>query len=61
MVSIYPKMMIGVGKMNVQTVESIVTEIANEIDSIVFDDINEEVKDIVREILHDHINPEEVQ
>jgi hypothetical protein len=53
-------MTIGVGNMNVQTLESIVTEIANEIDSIVFDDINEEVQDIVREILHDHIKPEEV-
>ena len=47
--------------MNVQTIEKIVAEIANEIESIVFDDINEEVKDIVREILHDHIKPEEVQ
>ena len=53
--------MIGVGSMNVQTIEKIVTDIANEIDSIVFDDINEEVQDIVREILHDHIKPEEVQ
>jgi hypothetical protein len=44
--------MIGVGSMNVQTIEKIVTDIANEIDSIVFDDINEEVQDIVREILH---------
>ena len=47
--------------MDVQTIENIVKEVANEIDSIVFDDINEEVQDIVREILHDHINPEEVQ
>jgi len=47
--------------MNIQTIESIAREVANEIDSIVFDDINEEVQDIVREILHDHINPEEVQ
>tara|TARA_B100001939_G_scaffold284963_1_gene254712 strand:- start:43 stop:207 length:165 start_codon:yes stop_codon:yes gene_type:complete len=53
-------MTIGVGKMNVQTIENIVREVANEIDSIVFDDINEEVQDIVREILHDHIKPEEV-
>lgn len=47
--------------MNVQTIESIVNQIANEITGIVFDDIDEEVKDIVRQALHDHINPEEVQ
>lgn len=45
--------------MNVQTIEKIVTEITQEIASMVSVE-NEEIENVIREILHDHINPEEV-
>lgn len=52
-------MTIGVGKMNVQTLENIVRDITTEIEFLLNDE-NEEIENIIREVLHDNINPEEV-
>ena len=53
-------MTIGVGNMNVQTLENIVRDITTEIEFLLNDE-NEEIENIIREVLHDNINPEEVQ
>lgn len=45
--------------MNVQTLENIVRDITTEIEFLLNDE-NEEIENIIREVLHDNINPEEV-
>lgn len=64
----FTSLLIGrIREMDIQTIENIVREVAKEIDFLIFDggsevsSINEEVQNIVREILHDNIKPEEVQ
>jgi PHP family Zn ribbon phosphoesterase len=52
-------MTIGVGKMNVQTLENIVRDLTTEIEFLL-DVENEEIENVIREVLHDNINPEEV-
>lgn len=52
-------MTIGVGKMNIQTLENIVRDITTEIEFLLHVE-NEEIENVIRDVLHDNINPEEV-
>lgn len=45
--------------MNVQTLENIVRDITTEIEFLLGVE-NEEIENVIRDVLHDNINPEEV-